>query len=94
MLCVRLGGDWTLRQSLPSLDEVTGSIAGSTGVKQLTFDTSGLGRWDSGLLTFLLIGFLLLPLITIWWLVFCIIGAIKASSGEWYRIPLNISIGG
>lgn len=54
VLCVRLGGDWTLRQSLPSLDEVTGSIAGSTGVKQLTFDTSGLGRWDSGLLTFLL----------------------------------------
>lgn len=53
-LRVRLAGDWTLRKNLPGTDAVKGTIAGATSVRRLTFDSSGLGRWDSGLLTFLL----------------------------------------
>lgn len=44
----------------------------------------------SGILILALIGFLLLPLVGIWWLVFTIIGAVKASNGEDYRYPLII----
>ncbi len=41
-------------------------------------------------LLFLLIGFLLLPIVGIWWLVFTIIGSVKAANGELYRYPLTI----
>ncbi|MBK8210128.1 MAG: ABC transporter permease [Rhodospirillales bacterium] len=53
-LRVRLGGDWTLRQNLPGAEAVSATIAAATAARRLTFDTSALGRWDSGLLTFLL----------------------------------------
>ncbi|HYN38194.1 MAG TPA: STAS domain-containing protein, partial [Rhodospirillales bacterium] len=51
-LCLQLAGNWTLKQSLPDPDSIADRIAAATG--QLTFDASRLGRWDSGLLTFLL----------------------------------------
>ncbi len=41
-------------------------------------------------LVFMLVGFLLLPLIGLMWLVFTIIAAIRASNGEPYRYPLTI----
>ena len=41
-------------------------------------------------LLFLLIGFILLPIVGIWWLVFTIIGSVKAANGELYRYPLTI----
>jgi uncharacterized protein len=44
----------------------------------------------SGLLLLLLIGFILLPLVGIFWLVFTIIGSVKAGNGEDYRYPLTI----
>jgi uncharacterized Tic20 family protein len=44
----------------------------------------------SGLLTFLCIGFILMPAVGIVDLVFCILAAIKASKGEAYRYPVNI----
>ena len=44
----------------------------------------------SFVLVFVLIGFLLLAVVGIWWLVFTIIGSVKASNGELYRYPLNI----
>ncbi|MBL8666153.1 MAG: ABC transporter permease [Rhodospirillales bacterium] len=53
-LCLRFAGDWILRQRLPDVQDVTGAIdAGATG-QRVTIDASGLGRWDSGFLTFLL----------------------------------------
>lgn len=39
---------------------------------------------------FVLIGFLLLPLVGIVWLVLVIIGGTKAANGELYRYPLTI----
>lgn len=44
----------------------------------------------SFVLVFVLIGFLLLAVVGVWWLVFTIIGSVKASNGELYRYPLNI----
>jgi uncharacterized Tic20 family protein len=38
----------------------------------------------------LLIGFLLLPAVLLFGFVMTIIGAVKASNGEWYRYPLTI----
>lgn len=38
----------------------------------------------------LLIGILLLPLVGLMWLVLTIVGAVKTSSGEFYRYPLTI----
>ena len=53
-LRVRFSGDWSLREHLPSVEEVTGTIASAGDARQLTFDSTNLGRWDSGFLTFLL----------------------------------------
>jgi uncharacterized protein len=44
------------------------------------------------LLMVVLIGFLLLPLVGLVWLVFTIIGALKANAGEFYRYPLTIRL--
>ncbi len=53
-LCVRFAGDWILRQSLPNVDDVTGAITGAADPHRIGIDAAGLGRWDSGFLTFLL----------------------------------------
>lgn len=37
-----------------------------------------------------LVGFLLLPIVTIAWIVFAVIGAIKAADGETYKYPLTL----
>jgi len=44
----------------------------------------------AGLLTFVLIGFLLLPIVVIAQIVFVVIASIKANNGEAYRYPLTI----
>lgn len=44
----------------------------------------------SGLLILVLIGFVLLPIVGLYVLIFTIIAAVKAYSGEEYRIPLVI----
>lgn len=54
---------------------------------QITMAIAGL---VSFVLLFVLIGFILLPLVGIWWLVFTIIGSVKSSGGEMYRYPATI----
>ncbi len=44
----------------------------------------------AGVLTIVLIGFILLPVIGVLALVFSIVAAIKANQGEWYQYPLTI----
>jgi len=44
----------------------------------------------SALTMFICIGFVLLPAVAIFDLVFCIIASIKAGNGEAYRYPMNI----
>ncbi len=44
----------------------------------------------SAVLIIVLVGLILLPIVGIFWLVFTIIGSVKASNGEDYRYPLSI----
>ena len=52
-LLVRLSGDWIVREHLPSRTEVEQRVEATPGLRRLSFDTSRLGSWDTGLLTFL-----------------------------------------
>lgn len=54
---------------------------------QISFAIYGLIAFLS---FFVLIGFILLPVVVVAWIVFVIIGAIKASEGKLYRYPLTI----
>ncbi|PWU04237.1 MAG: DUF4870 domain-containing protein [Verrucomicrobia bacterium] len=44
----------------------------------------------SGLLTFFLIGFVMLAILGIFWLIFTIVAVVKAHDGVAYRYPLTI----
>lgn len=46
----------------------------------------------SFVLVFVLIGFVLLPLVGLWWLVFTIIGSVKSANGELYRYPATLRL--
>jgi phospholipid/cholesterol/gamma-HCH transport system permease protein len=50
-LIAHLSGDWTLENPLPSVEPVRESLD-RDGVRRLGFETSGLGNWDSALVTF------------------------------------------
>ncbi len=52
LLRIRLAGDWLARAGIPGLEAVEKELAG--GATALAFDASGLARWDSGLMVFLL----------------------------------------
>src|SRR5437660_1079419 len=49
---VSLEGDWLLKRALPGVEGVEKELKDSSA-KALEFETSKLGRWDSGLLAFL-----------------------------------------
>ena len=55
----------------------------------ITMAIAGVVAW---LLVFVLIGFLLLPLIGIAWIVLTILAAIKANGGEAYRYPFALRL--
>ena len=55
LLQVRLAGDWIARAPLPAIDPVEQQIAaGPCSIKAMEFETTSLGRWNSGLMTFVL----------------------------------------
>ena len=51
IVVIRLAGDWLLGSSLPSAGSLADTVASAPGV---SYDAVGLGRWDTGLLTFVL----------------------------------------
>jgi len=53
VLLVQIGGDWKIGRDLPSSTPLQNAL-GAAPVSRLSFDTSALTDWDSGLLTFLL----------------------------------------
>ena len=53
-LIADLSGDWTLEEQTPRFDVLVDSRPGGPAVRSVEFDASGLGAWDSSLLTFLL----------------------------------------
>ena len=52
-LLIRLGGGWTLKDGIPSIDEFSQRINGDASIRQIRFDGSDITRWDSSLLAFL-----------------------------------------
>src|SRR5262245_47939295 len=54
VLLVEIAGDWIARAGLPGIGTVEEKLLATPNVKALEFDTSGLGRWNSGLITFIL----------------------------------------
>ena len=60
-------------------------------VEALNFQLTLLIGWViSFVLAFVLIGFLLMPVLMIGGLVLAIMGGMKANQGEWYRYPFAI----
>src|SRR5215471_6843813 len=53
LLLVTMSGDWLAQSGLPDLAEVDTAL-GQGDVKAMSFDMSGLGKWDSGLVAFVL----------------------------------------
>jgi phospholipid/cholesterol/gamma-HCH transport system permease protein len=49
---VELAGVWRNENRLPDPDEIWGKIRTGSGIDRLTFDTSRVTDWDSGLVTF------------------------------------------
>jgi phospholipid/cholesterol/gamma-HCH transport system permease protein len=54
VLCLKISGNWQIASGVPSFDEVILQLNTHTDIKQITFDSVGLGAWDSGLAAFLL----------------------------------------
>jgi len=53
-LLLELAGDWLARAGLPGIDSVEKELAAGGGASAIEFDTTGLRRWNSGLMTFIL----------------------------------------
>ncbi|MFA5090077.1 MAG: ABC transporter permease [Candidatus Omnitrophota bacterium] len=53
-LHVKISGNWQIVCGLPAEDEITSQLTNHPDITQITFDASGLSRWDSGLVSFLL----------------------------------------
>ena len=62
------------------------------GKKALNFQLTVLIAWVAGfVLCFVIIGFVLLPLVWLFWLIFTILAAVKTSAGEDYKYPFAIT---
>lgn len=73
------------RSSSPLLDR--------TGKEVLNFQISFTIYYViAGALCFILIGFLILPILFILWVVFIVMAAIKTGNGEDYRYPMTIRL--
>jgi phospholipid/cholesterol/gamma-HCH transport system permease protein len=53
-LHIRLAGSWRVADGLPSVREVAQQFEQAPHIAQVTFDTTALTAWDTGLLTFLM----------------------------------------
>jgi phospholipid/cholesterol/gamma-HCH transport system permease protein len=54
VLRVGLEGEWLARAGLPGIQAVEKELAAGGPAKSLEFETGGLGRWNSGLMSFVL----------------------------------------
>ena len=62
------------------------------GKKALNFQLTVLIAWVAGfVLCFVIIGFVLLPLVWLFWLIFTILAAVKTNAGEDYKYPFAIT---
>ena len=71
----------------------TSAYVRAQAVESLNFQiTMLIALAVSFVLMFLLVGFLLLPIVGIWWLVFTIMGSVKSANGELYRYPATLRL--
>ena len=69
------------------------AFASDCAKEALNFNiTVAIAALVCGLLMLILVGFVLLPLLGIAWVVFTIIAAIKANEGELYRYPFTLRL--
>lgn len=67
------------------------SFVDENGKESLNFQLSmTIYMFISGILMFVLIGFLLLPILALAWLVLVIMGAVAANDGRVFRYPFTI----
>jgi phospholipid/cholesterol/gamma-HCH transport system permease protein len=52
-LIVHIGGDWKLGNQFPPSKDVEAEFDNDPPIQKLSFDTEGLGGWDSGFIVFL-----------------------------------------
>ena len=52
-LVVRLAGDWRMRRGIPSAEPLELELTGARRPRVVVFDSSGVGKWDMGILVFL-----------------------------------------
>jgi phospholipid/cholesterol/gamma-HCH transport system permease protein len=52
-LDIVLKGSWRLQDRIPSIESAVNGISSNSRIKQITFSSSGITAWDSGLLVFL-----------------------------------------
>ena len=52
-LIVRLFGDWKVGSQLPIFDTFNKELEKDSSIKKISFDSDGLGNWDSGLIVYL-----------------------------------------
>ncbi|HET6470481.1 MAG TPA: hypothetical protein VFG38_01490, partial [Pseudomonadales bacterium] len=45
-VCLAFGGDWLVKGSLPTIDDVRRRFTQTPSPRAVRFDTSALGRWD------------------------------------------------
>ena len=52
-LQLELTGSWRLRDTLPSIDAVTGQLSSTSATERITISSDGITHWDTGLLIFI-----------------------------------------
>jgi uncharacterized Tic20 family protein len=77
---------WLLRKDQDAFVDFGGKEALNFNISFLIYFIAG------GLLIFVGIGLLLLPIIGITWIVLVIVAAVRASSGEYYQYPLTMRL--
>jgi len=53
-LIIHFAGDWKIGNQLPSIKDIEAELENDPPIQKLSFDTEGLGAWDSGLVAFLI----------------------------------------
>jgi uncharacterized Tic20 family protein len=93
LLCIVLGFLAPLIIWLMNKDKTEKEFLNDQAKESLNFQiTIFIAIFISSLLCFVLIGFVLLPIVSILDIVFCIIAGIAASKGTKYRYPLTLRL--
>jgi len=75
------------------LKDQYGPFARKHVLEALNFNISmTIYMFVSWILVIVAVGFLLIPIVAVLWIIFPILGAVKASNGEEYRYPLTIRL--